>query len=104
MSATETADFVAKSLQGVLWNGSASITASNVRERGFTGLSGFEFELTADVSGAAGHRGIAGGFAEEGRLYLTVYIAESPHYFERHRQAAQAVIESLAPTMKTIRW
>jgi hypothetical protein len=43
MSATETAGFIAKSLQGVLWSGSAVISVSNVRERGFTGLPGFEF-------------------------------------------------------------
>ncbi len=104
MSAKETADFVAKSLQAVLWNGSASIAASNARERGFTGLPGFEFELSADVPGSANHRGIAGGFVEEGRLYLMVYLAESPGYFERHREAAQAVIDSSVPTMKTIRW
>jgi hypothetical protein len=104
MSAKETADFVAQSLQAVLWNGSASITAGNVRERGFTGLPGFEFELSADVPGSASHRGIAGGFVQEGRLYLMVYLAESPGYFERHRQAAQAVIDSSVPTMKTIRW
>ncbi|MDH3586389.1 MAG: hypothetical protein OEQ30_04820 [Gammaproteobacteria bacterium] len=104
MSATETAGFIAKSLQGVLWSGSAVISVSNVRERGFTGLPGFEFELSADVPGAASHRGIAGGFVDEGRLYVTVYLAESPGYFERHRQAAQAVIDSSVPTMKTIRW
>jgi hypothetical protein len=104
MSATEVAELVAQSLQPVLWNGSASIAASNARERGFTGLPGFEFELSADVPGSASHRGIAGGFVDEGRLYLTVYLAESPGYFERHRQAAQAVIDSSVPTMKTIRW
>ena len=104
MSAIETADVVAKSLQRVLWNASASIAASNARERGFTGLPGFEFELSATVPGSADHRGIAGGFIEEGRLYLTVYLAESPGYFERHQQAAQAVIDSSVPTMRTIRW
>lgn len=104
MSATEVAELVAQSLQRVLWNGSASIAASNARERGFTGLPGFEFELSAEVPGSASHRGIAGGFVDEGRLHLTVYLAESPGYFERHREAAQAVIDSSVPTMKTIRW
>jgi hypothetical protein len=104
MSATEVAEFAAQSLQRVLWNGSASVAASNARERGFTGLPGFEFELSADVPGSASHRGIAGGFIDERRLYLTIYLAESPGCFERHRQAAQAVIDSSVPTMKTIRW
>lgn len=104
LSPSGVADLVASSLQRVLWNGSASIAASNPRERGFTGLSGFEFELSADVPGAAGHRGMAGGFVEEGRLYLALYLAESPEYFERHREAGQAAIDSLVPTMKTIQW
>lgn len=104
MSATETADFVARSLQGVLWDGSASITASNARERGFTGVPGFEFEVSTQAPGAASHRGIAGGFVDDGRLYLAVYLAEAPEYFERNRESAQGVIDSLVPRTRTIQW
>lgn len=104
MSAADIAEFAGLCLERVLWGGSASVTASNVRDRGFAGVPGFEFEFTVDVPGAASHRGIAGGFVEEGRLYLAIYLAEAPGYFERHREAAQAVIDSSVPTMKTIRW
>ena len=55
-SAKETADFVAKSLQAVLWDGSAIVTADKARERGFTGVPGFEFELSVDVPGGGSSR------------------------------------------------
>ena len=104
MSADDIAEVAAQSLQRVLWNGAARVLASNVRERGFTGMPGFEFELSVDVPGSASQRGIAGGFVEEGRLYLAIFLAEEAGHFERGREAAQAVIDSAVPTMKTIRW
>jgi len=61
------------------------------------------FELDADVPGSKDHRGMAGGFVYEGRLYINIFLAESPEYYERHRQIAQEVIESAVPTIKTIR-
>lgn len=103
MDLSKIADLVADSLQAALWDGSAIIKASNTREHGFTGISGFQFELEADVAGAANHRGIAGGFVDEGRLYVNIFLAESPESYERHLQAAQQVIDSAVLTVKTIR-
>ncbi len=103
MTIPEIADAVAESLQAVLWDGAATMKASDPRARGFTGMAGFIFELEADVPGAADHRGVAGGFVDEERLYLIIFLAESPEYYERHLQAAQEVIDSAVLTIKTIR-
>lgn len=103
MSEKEIADFVAVSLQAALWNGAAMLAASNARPYGFTGIPGFRFELEADVLGAADHRGMAGGFVDDDRLYLSIYLAESPGYYEKQRQTADDVIESTVLTIKTIR-
>ena len=99
----EIADLVARSLQLTLWGGSAIVRASNSREHGYTGLFGFKFELEADVPGAANHRGMAGGFVHEGRLYVNVYLAEWPEAYERYAEVAQEVIDSALVTVKTIR-
>ena len=61
------------------------------------------FDLEADVPGAKNHRGMAGGYVDEERLYINIFLAESPGYYERHKQVAQEVIESAVPTIKTIR-
>jgi hypothetical protein len=103
MSEKEIGDFVAVSLQAVLWDGAAMLAASNARPHGFTGIPGFRFELEADVLGAADHRGMAGGFVDDDKLYVTIYLAESPRYYEKHRQAADDAIESTVLTIKTIR-
>jgi hypothetical protein len=103
MTEAEIAALVAASLQAVLWDGEATVAASNARPHGFTGVPGFRFELEADVPGAADHRGMAGGFVDENRLYVNIFLAESPEYYERNRQTAEDIIESAVPTVKTIR-
>jgi len=103
MSEKEIGDFVAQSLQAVLWDGAAMLAASNARPHGFTGIPGFRFELEADVLGAADYRGMAGGFVDDDKLYVTIFLAESPGYYEKHRQAADEAIESTVLTIKTIR-
>ena len=103
MAAPEIAGLIAASLQAVLWDGTADVRAKNIREHGFVGVPGLMFELDADVPGSKDHRGMAGGFVYEGRLYINIFLAESPEYYERHRQIAQEVIESAVPTIKTIR-
>lgn len=103
MSEKQVADFVALSLQAVLWDGAAMLAATNARAHGFTGIPGFRFELEADVLGAADHRGMAGGFVVEDKLYLSIFLAESPRYYEKHRQAADDAIESTVLTIKTMR-
>ena len=103
MAIPEIADMVAASVQAVLWGGAADVGASNVREHGFFGVPGFMFDLEADLPGAKNHLGIAGGYVDDGRLYINIFLAESPEYFERHKRAAQEAIESAVPTIKTIR-
>jgi len=103
MTNPEIADLVAASLQAALWDGAADVRASNIREHGFLGVPGLMFDLEADVPGAKNHRGMAGGYVDEERLYINIFLAESPGYYERHKQVAQEVIESAVPTIKTIR-
>jgi len=103
MSAAAVADAVASSLQAALWGGTANVKASGVREQGFTGIPGFRFELDADVPGAPDQRGTAGGFVFDDRLYLVVFVAESPDSYRRHVDTAAAVIDSAVATIRTIR-
>lgn len=103
MAVPEIADMVAASVQAVLWDGAADVGVSNAREHGFFGVPGFMFELEADIPGAKNHLGMAGGYVDDGRLYVNIFLAESPGYYERHKKAAQEVIESTVPTIKTIR-
>ena len=84
-----------------MWGGAASIKAINATERGFTGIPGVQFDL--ESTGPANHRGLAGAFVVEERLYAVIFLAESPGSYERHREAAQQTIDSTILTIKTIR-
>ena len=103
MTVPEIADLIAASLQAALWEGGALVQATNPRTHGFVGVPGFKLELEADIPGAANQRGMAGGFIHEERLYVNIFLAEAPGYYERHKQVAQEVIDSAVPTIKTIR-
>jgi hypothetical protein len=98
----DTANFIAASLQASLWQGEADVAASNVRSHGFVGIPGLLFDLEADIPGAANQSGTAGAFVYEERLYITIFLAQSPGTWERYREEAQAVVESMVVTVKTI--
>lgn len=101
MSLQDVAEMVAESLDAAIWGGSANVEVTNIREHGFTGIPGLQFEL--EVSGPANYRGVAGVFPVEERLYAVIFIAESPDTFERHEAAALKSIDSAVVTIKTIR-
>lgn len=102
-SQADIADLVAGSIQSALWDGGATVTASNVDAHGYTGIPGVTFDLDTVIPGAANQRGMAGAFVHEERLHVTIFLAESPGAYEQHREHGQAVIDSMVVTMKTIR-
>ena len=98
---TGIADMVAGSIEAVRRDGAAEITATNVSERGFTGLPGVQFELGA--ASPTSHRGAGGAFVFEERLYAVVFLAESPDAFERNQASVEQIIDSAIYSIKTIR-
>ena len=100
MSSADVAGLIADSLEATLWGGSATVAATNVNERGFTGIPGVQFEI--EVSGPANHRGVAGAFIAEERLYAVIFVAESPDAFERFEEVALETIDSAIFSIKTI--
>jgi hypothetical protein len=103
MSVQQIADLVAQSMQQSLWNGQSKVSVANAREHGFTGIPGFKFDLNVALPGGQNQQGIAGGFVHEDRLYVNIFVAESPAHFEQHEGAAQQVIDSAVLQVRTIR-
>ncbi len=102
MNSEQIAAMVGKSMQQALWNGSATVAVKNARDHGYTGIAGFVFDLEVDMPSGPDHKGTAGGFAHEDRLYVIIYSAESPGYFERHIDVVRQVIDSATVRVKTI--
>ena len=78
------------------------VTARNVTERGFTGVPGVQFELEVTGGTLAGHRGIAGAFVADERLYAVIYLAQAAEYGQRS-QEIERMLDSAILTIKTIR-
>ncbi len=102
MNLEQIADLVGQSMQQALWNGSATVNVSNVRGHGFLGTPGFLFDLGVEMSGGPNHKGFAGGFVHDERLYVNIFTAEAPAHFNQHQDAARHVIESVSVRLKTI--
>jgi hypothetical protein len=103
MNSKRIADLVAMSMQLSLWDGQSTVTASNARDAGFTGISGFKFDLSVALPGGQSQKGMAGGFIDDDRLYVNIFVANSPEPFDEHESSAQQVIDSAVLTVKTIK-
>ena len=101
MSPDDVADMVARSVNAAIWGGTAEVETINVREHGYTGIPGIQFEL--EVTGPANHRGVAGAFTVDERLFAVIFVAESPDSFERHEATARQSVDSALYSIKTIR-
>ena len=77
--------------------GSVAVTTSGLRPHRFGEQRGILFDLDIAVSDGPDYRGLAGAFTVGGDLYLMLYIAAEPYYFDNHLPAATAVITSARP-------
>ena len=103
MNSEQIADLVAMSLQLSLWDGQSTVTVSNARDAGFTGVAGFKFDINVALPGGQIQKGIAGGFVDDERLYVNIFVANSPEPFDQHESSVQQVIDSASLHIKTIK-
>jgi hypothetical protein len=102
MNSEQIAAMVGQSMQQALWNGGATVAIKDARDHGFGGIAGFVFDLEVDMPSGPNHKGTAGGFVHEDRLYVIIYSAESAGYFDRHIDVVREVIDSATVRVKTI--
>lgn len=74
--------------------GNVVVSTSGLRPHRFGEQPGFMFDIIATITDAPTQNGVVGGFIADDRLYMVVYLAAVPYYFEKHKDAAMAVIES----------
>jgi len=103
MNSGQIAAMVGQSMQQALWNGSATVAIKDARDHGYGSIAGFAFDLEVNMPSGPDHKGTAGGFVYKGRLYVIIYSAESPEYFDRHIDVVRQVIDSATVRVKTIR-
>ena len=52
------------------------------------------FDIEATVADAPTQNGMVGAFIANDRLYMVIYLAATPYYFDKHRESAASIIKS----------
>jgi len=72
-------------------------------EGGFTGTSRVKGDLSVGRRSGQSQKGMAGGFVDDDRLYVNIFVANSPEPFDQLESLAQQVIDSAVLHVKTIK-
>lgn len=94
MLANELEELTESSLAKQFGEGAAAVGTSGLRPQRFGEHRGVMFDLDVAVSDGPDYRGLAGAVVVDDRLYLLLYLAADPHYFDKHRAEAEALITS----------
>lgn len=74
--------------------GNAVVNTTNLRPHMFGEHRGFMFDIETTVTESPDYRGLVGAFIVDDKLYFMYYLAAVPYYYDKHRDAAEAIIKS----------
>jgi hypothetical protein len=103
MLPNEVEELVESSIVKLYGEGQSAVSTSNLRPQGFGEHGGFMFEIEAAITESPDYRGSVGAFVVDEKLYMVVFLAAEPHYFNKHAERADAIIKSATLSVKTIR-
>lgn len=92
MSAKDIEELTESSIVKLFGEGEVVVETSNLRPHHFGDNRGFLFDMQMAVNDGPDYGGVAGAFVHLDQLYLVIYLAAKPHYFDKHRDEALAVI------------
>lgn len=82
------------SIAKLFGEGEAAVTTMNLRPHRFGENQGFMFDFSAILADGPDYSGMAGAFVANEMLYLILYIAAEPHYFDKHQEEAATIIKT----------
>lgn len=101
MLPNEIEELVESSITKLYGEGQSSVSTSNLRPQGFGEHGGFMFDLNAAVTESPDYRGSVGAFIVDDELYMVIFLAADPYYFDKHAARADAIIKSATLSTKT---
>ena len=101
MSPKETAELVESSIVNLFESGQAVVGSSNLRPQGFGAQSGFMFDVTAAVPDGTEYRGSVGTFVDDNEMFMVIFLAADPPYYDKYAERADAIIKSATLTVRT---
>ncbi len=76
--------------------GNAVVSTEKLRPWGFAEHRGVMFDLAVTVTESPDYRGMVGAFIVEDKLYMIIFVAATPHYYDKHIANVQALIQGAA--------
>jgi hypothetical protein len=92
MLPNEIEELTESSITKLFGEGESSVETSNLRPQRFGDDRGVMFNMDIKVTDSPDYKGLAGAFVADGKLYLMMYIAADPYYFEKNLAEAEALI------------
>ena len=92
MTAKELEELTESSLVKYFGEGDTVVETANLRPHRFGGERGVLFDIKMALTERPDYQGVVGAFVGGGSLYVMIYLAADPYYYEKHLEDAMAVI------------
>lgn len=102
MLPNEIEELVESSIVKLYGEGHSAVSTSGLRPQGFGTDGGFMFDITAAVTESPDYRGSVGAFIVDDTLYMVMFLAADPYYYDKHAARADAIIKSATLSTKSI--
>ena len=93
MLPNEIEELTESSIVKLFGEGDVAVETSNLRPHRYGENNGFLFDMTVAVSDGPKYKGVTGAFIVAERLYLILYLAAEPYYYEKHLDEAMVIIK-----------
>jgi len=94
MLPNELEELTESSIVKLFGEGETVVTTMNLRPHSFGENRGILFDVDAAISDGPNYRGSVGAFVHDAKLYMIIYLAAQPFYYDKHRDEAEAIIKS----------
>jgi hypothetical protein len=91
MLPNELEELTESSLTKLLGEGNASVRTANLRPHRYGDDQGILLDLEASGTDGPDYKGLAGVFVAADKLYVVLYLAAVPYYYEKHLAEAEAI-------------
>ena len=82
------------SIVKLMGEGNVSVSTSNLRPNRYGEYNGVLMDIDAALSDGPDYRGLAGAFVADDLLFIMIYVAAIPYYYDKHIAKAEAVIQN----------
>ena len=93
MLPNELEELVESSIVKLFGEGGAAVETSWLRPHRFGDKKGIMFDLEVKVSDGPDYRGVTGAVVSDEKLYLIIYLAAVPFYYDKHLEEAMGIIQ-----------